>query len=549
MADQAQTADILVQAKVEWWNRSLMYVRCPNCEKIHFHGFSGDYTARHRRISHCAQDNCNYEIRFPFSEVFGDVGYEIDKQRALFIAGGADPTEYFLEQEGSQLPSFTKDMRSRRKWTEATETVHFDEEVFGIPGGYTSKRIDLVMRDMIRGNVEYVRQYLDSSAESDIFLHGVEAWDVHYSDGLDPPRDDDDDANDFSSPNEDPNGEYVQTSGKTALHFAACEMYPQVLDLLLQKGADPNATDVYGRVPLAEAALWGRLENVKVLLKYGAKKELESVLNGQRLRAIDFARPLRANAEERYNRSGSKHQVYKENTYERDLDRKAIVRLLEDGAENPSQDRYSVGGFAFTKSPRDENLLTLVAHFDIPQKWKTIGVLYRGSQFHSVAAMSGWAHQEDREVNIQIAGRSWTAEVRRLCEIIGYDLAPHDCDQGELGRYHACHAEKQLIAFFVNKHLFLPHEMEENADIARPDLNELSDKEYEQLEEEKEHKKELSKLKSAEPAISLQKATILVCRPICSDCKRFVERTNLALGLDITVFHRCLELDCGSCRT
>jgi hypothetical protein len=80
--------------------------------------------------------------------------------------------------------------------------------------------------------------------------------------------------------------------------------------------------------------------------------------------------------------------------------------------------------------------------------------------------------------------------------------------------------------------------MEKNGDMARLDMNELSDKEYEQLEKEKEHKKELSNLKSAEPAISLQKATILVCRQICSDCKRFVERR----GLDITVFIVVLSL-------
>ncbi|OBT60408.1 hypothetical protein VE03_10237 [Pseudogymnoascus sp. 23342-1-I1] len=90
----AQTADKLIQAEVQWWNRSSMYVRCPSCEEIHRHGFSGDYTARHRRLSHCANFR-DYEIRFPFSE--GDTGYEIDKQRALFVAGGADPTEYFLE--------------------------------------------------------------------------------------------------------------------------------------------------------------------------------------------------------------------------------------------------------------------------------------------------------------------------------------------------------------------------------------------------------------------------------------------------------------------
>jgi hypothetical protein len=49
MADQAQTTDKPVQAKVEWWNRSSMYVRCPNYEEIYRHGFSGDYTVRHRR--------------------------------------------------------------------------------------------------------------------------------------------------------------------------------------------------------------------------------------------------------------------------------------------------------------------------------------------------------------------------------------------------------------------------------------------------------------------------------------------------------------------
>jgi hypothetical protein len=92
----AQTPDKLIQAKVQWWNRSSMYVRCPSCEEIHRHGFSGDYTAKHPRLSHCA-NYCDYEIRFPFGE--GDTGYEIDKQRALFVAGGADPTEYFLEHK------------------------------------------------------------------------------------------------------------------------------------------------------------------------------------------------------------------------------------------------------------------------------------------------------------------------------------------------------------------------------------------------------------------------------------------------------------------
>ena len=169
--------------------------------------------------------------------------------------------------------------------------------------------------------------------------------------------------------------------------------------------------------------------------------------------------------------------------------------------KKPSQNQRSLGGFVFTKSPEDENLLILVIHFDIPKKWKTIGVLYRGHQLYSVAAMSGWAYREDPGVNIQIAGRSWTAEVRRLCEIIGYDLVPDNYDQGKPGRYYACHAEKQLITFFVSKHLFLPHKIEDS--MADLNLNKLSNEEYEQLKKERAYRRELSNLESSEVGASV----------------------------------------------
>ncbi|KAK4243102.1 hypothetical protein C7999DRAFT_45010 [Corynascus novoguineensis] len=246
---------------------------------------------------------------------------------------------------------------------------------------------------------------------------------------------------------------------------------------------------------------------------------------------------LQVNAEERYTRSGHEHQLYKENTYKRDLDRKAIVPLLEDEPKKSSRESRRLEGYTFTKSPWDENLLTLVAHFDTPNKWKTVGVLYREDQFHT------------------------TNKVHRLCGVVGHDLEPHDYDQGEPGRYHSCHAEKQLIAFFVKKHLFLPYETEGDTSLnelsdeeylnllGKLKVEELSGEQYEQLQRERDHKKELSDLKKIEPRTSLKKATILVCRRICRDCENFVKRTTLALGLEIIVFHRCLELDCRSCRT
>ncbi|EHL00136.1 putative Potassium channel AKT1 [Glarea lozoyensis 74030] len=370
----AQPIDEFVQAKVEWWNHSFMY----------------------QRVAHCGS-SCDYSIHFPIGE--DDIGYEIDKERALFVAGGADPTEYFQVDRSKMLAAFANSLRSRRKWTEATETIFEDEEELGVTGGYSIKAIRMVASDMVTGNIENVRRYLDVSADSEIFLHGVDAWITKV---------DSDDEHDSSLTSKEQN-DLIQTSGETALHYAACEMYPQMLELLLQKKADPNSADASGRVPLTEAALWGRKENVQMLLNYGADKELGCVRNGKLLRAIDFAKPLRENAEERYFRAGGEYQIYKENTYERDLDRKAIVSMLEDIAGEQSQDRQ-LQCFAFTKSPEVDTALTLITHFDIPNKWKTIGVLYRGEKFHSVAAMSGWKHSKDSDANLQIAGKSWTRE-------------------------------------------------------------------------------------------------------------------------------------------
>jgi hypothetical protein len=99
----SQTADKPIQATVKSCNCSSMYVHCLNCEKIHCHGFTGDHTATHRRQSRPLR----LQDSVPIQRGTGDVGCEIYKQRALFVAGGADPAEYFLGKDGGQLASFT----------------------------------------------------------------------------------------------------------------------------------------------------------------------------------------------------------------------------------------------------------------------------------------------------------------------------------------------------------------------------------------------------------------------------------------------------------
>lgn len=519
-----------LEADVVWWNASSMYVLCPYCEEIHRHGFCGTYASAQFRLSHCDTGYArDYRLKFPINMGTNYVGYEIDKQRALFIAGGADPSKFFPGPQGSLEASFIPEVQSRHKWSEATETTHRDEQPSQIPR--FKKRIEVVEDDMVHGRVRNVREYLMTSAESNIFLHGSQTFEIGplYSS-------DEDECGSTIEKN-------IQTTGRTALHLAAWGAFPEMVELLLQKGADPNARDINARVPLMEAALWGRLENSKVLLKYGANRELECVRDGRRVRPEDFAKSLKENSKDRYQRPF----LYREVIYEKDQDRREILRLLQGSAERSRRDSASLAGFSFTRSSGSEKL-ALLAHFDIPNERKTVGVLYRGHDLPPVAAMSGWAHLDDSDMNIQISGKTWTPEVRRLSKFIGYDLATDGYDQGEPGQFYACHAEKQLLAFFVHRHLFLPFEIGEDVDLAELDLDELSEEECRRRRSDREHKDDLLKLKNAGPSVSLKVAKIMVCRPVCPDCKCFLESVNQKFGLSISIIHHCMEPGCEQCR-
>lgn len=55
--------------------------------------------------------------------------------------------------------------------------------------------------------------------------------------------------------------------GRTCLHLASCRGMTDAVRLLLENGADPNVTDIFGNTPLH----WcGHMETVDVLIENGA---------------------------------------------------------------------------------------------------------------------------------------------------------------------------------------------------------------------------------------------------------------------------------------
>lgn len=417
------------------WNAWNAYVKCPYCEEIHRHGVA----LPGRRASHCYPGG-QYEFMFPIDESSELVGYEIDKRTAHFVnvgvqTGPGEDNLDSLEKDEYELaePFHSKvSISATERESEPVLNLRKDSrEVISVtlPDDNTveQKRILSAISECIFGNLHAISQYLSNSAETKLFLHGK------------------------------------NETGDTTLIMAAAEKSHEMVSLLLQRGADANAINNDGRSALMEAALWGRIESVRALLKANADKRLR---DHEGRRAIDLAQPARKNEKERYRRSSN---AAAEKVPERDRDRRHIVLLLSD-LDTEKQHRYTRplseserNKYGFRKS-QSEMSITLhgpICSYRVPRITKTATILDRGDQFARIAATSGWG-SDALPLNNK-TGPHWIEQVYYIASTIGHEFqnAPDPgWDQGKPGQYFASHAEKKLIAYFIDRHVFMPQDRE-----------------------------------------------------------------------------------------
>ncbi|EER43784.1 predicted protein [Histoplasma capsulatum H143] len=114
--------------------------------------------------------------------------------------------------------------------------------------------------------------------------------------------------------------------------MASREKSSSMISLLLEHGAEVNATNGNGRTALMEASLWGGLETAKILLSQSVNQYL---YDNEKQRAFDLSQPTRKNQKERHIKAGgvwgdpSTEPIYKEDVVNRDADRREISRILE----------------------------------------------------------------------------------------------------------------------------------------------------------------------------------------------------------------------------
>ena len=154
---------------------------------------------------------------------------------------------------------------------------------------------------------------------------------------------------------------------------------------------------------------------------------------------------------------------------ERDRDRRHIVVLLGDsnaekqhGYTGPlSESERSKYGFKKSQSEMAITLYGPIRSYSVPRITKTAAVLNRGDQFARISATSGWG-ADALPLNYKTKPH-WIEQVYYIASTIDYkfqDAPDPGQDQGNSGQYFASHAEKKLIAYFIDRHVFMPQDRE-----------------------------------------------------------------------------------------
>lgn len=97
---------------------------------------------------------------------------------------------------------------------------------------------------------------------------------------------------------------------------------------------------------------------------------------------------------------------------------------------------------------------------------KTFAYLNRGSPFEDVFAVSGYSQGDFGGVDECLDREEWTAKVFMFSKAVVHSLEvwPTMDKNRRPGSYYACHAEKQVMAYFLWKHTTLQDEVTDDSD-------------------------------------------------------------------------------------
>lgn len=275
----------------------------------------------------------------------------------------------------------------------------------------------------------------------------------------------------------------VDDEGNTGSLLAATEERGlEVLLWLHGQGDDLTRANHYGRTPLMEAALWGRLEAVQFLI---AKEVDLNARDANNMRAMDLAADTQRNIKERATRSS---QFYRE-APDAGRCREKIRALFNRMAPPPTVSITASRRHTFFDRKQDGSLEILrpreLVAPPVGQLQKAFATLDRGSNYPYVNAMSGFTQAGWPNV---LDNKKWTSKAVTLQRLFGLPEIKSD----------ASHVEVQLLAYLFDRHSVFPY--------ARGPFRD-------RLE-----------LSSALPPYMIQPIITISKSKICASCKRFIDK-------------------------
>jgi hypothetical protein len=237
---------------------------------------------------------------------------------------------------------------------------------------------------------------------------------------------------------------HVSDEGDNGVLYAATgENGLATVEWLHKKGAAITHSNHYGRTPLMEAALWGRLEIVRYLTAHGVDVQAR---DGNGMNALALAMNSERNTGERASRVQSNyrelvHMDKQRARVEQHLKQVCNAHLHPSGAEDPSRrgssffQRTADGHFVLYR-PRS---FLLVPN---GQPQKAFAELDRGPSYPLVTAMSGYTYSAWPNV---LDNNQWAYRADELREYIGLSRNVHA----------ASHVEPQLLTYLLFHHTLI----------------------------------------------------------------------------------------------
>ena len=544
------------------WDSNTVRVKCPySCSReTHSHGFTSPKSGRsNTRAAHCTPQindsgdrnfSPDYRLVFPFEEDPETEGmwWAIDYQRTRWrtISWRIYDSEYWencSDPEAQTVENTQNELGVRTAAEEVTDITH---ALSGLTVNGPEAQIDDDMRNEPESQTALEDITDDMSAPSIITPRTPQVRDQRHEmfcslcvcNSIEEVRRilaKTADAHTLVNRN-------TTFGGQPLLLAVVEEGHDEIVDILLQHGAYLESKDGYGNTALLRALHFGRGLLAERLISAGAdidatNNDSETVSKKARASLEDQKESIRFESLMIHPREPPLIEVEFDKTrIQKNIDARmkevcALQRIIASYEQKQARKQFLLQLRQISEMYGEEQaifveqngelddrtllvrLLDRIADTPRATEWKTVACLARGTALPWSFAVSGYSSSTPDGA---LHRPTWNNRVFDLARLIGHNLPADYRDGNErVGSFYACHAEKQLLAYFVWNHATaLCSDNERYLDTLR---------------------------QSEAGSLSKLHAEIYVCQPgrdtanVCDDCYTFCQRTVLRFGFRATL--------------